>query len=513
MPQALVECIPNFSEGRRPEVVAAIIEAICGVNGVVLLDHSSDVDHNRTVVTFVGPPQAVEEAAFQGIAKAAELIDLNAHTGEHPRLGAADVVPFVPISGIRMQDCVEIARRLGRRVGEQLDIPVYLYEEAATRPERENLANIRKGEYELLKQEIGSNPARQPDFGPEAVGPAGAVVIGARQPLIAYNVYLNTSDVAAAKQIAKAVRHSSGGLRFVKGAGFLVDERAQVSMNLTNYRKTPVSRVVEMIRSEAARLGLAIENSELIGLIPQQALLDAAAWYLQLHDFDPNQVLEIRMQAAQGDEQVGSQPDTAFLDDLASSAPAPGGGSAAAYAGAMAAGLVAMVARLTVGKKNYKDVEDQMWAVAEQAEQLRARLTAAVEQDAAAFNAVMAAFKLPKGTDEEKSVRQGAIQQATLGAAEVPLSVAEKAVSVLDLAEKAAAFGNTNAITDAGTAAAMARACLIGAGLNVRINLTSLHDTQRVKEINARLLDMENKAVALEEKIRAAVSQRGGIDG
>ncbi|MBW8011396.1 MAG: glutamate formimidoyltransferase [Chloroflexi bacterium] len=511
MSNQIVECIPNFSEGRRLEVVSAIIEVITQVDGVTLLDHSSDSDHNRTVVTYVGPPKAVEEAAYRGIAIAAELINLNKHTGEHPRLGATDVVPFVPISGVSMLDCVEIARRLARRVGDELKIPVYLYEEAATMPERKNLAKVRKGEYELLKKEIGSKPLRKPDFGPSKLGPAGATVIGARPPLIAYNVYLNTEDVSIAKKIAKAVRHSSGGLHFVKGAGFLVDGLAQVSMNLTNYRKTPIFRVVEMIRREAARYGTLIEKSELIGLMPQSALFDSAAWYLQLNDFEQDQVLEVRMQSQQSEGETGSKLETTFLDGLAAGTPTPGGGSAAANAGAMAAGLVAMVARLTVGKKKYKHVEEHMWAVIEKAEKLRADLTGAVERDSAAFGGVMTAFKLPKGNDAEMAVRDEAIEQATLHATKVPLDVAAKSVEVLELASQVAEEGNTNAITDAGSAAALARASLSGAGLNVRINLKSLNDKAKVRRISKEIKTLDKQAAKFEKKMRAALSERGGL--
>ena len=511
MPQTIVECIPNFSEGRRPEVIEAIIAEITQVDGVTLLDHSSDEDHNRTVVTFVGSPNSVEEAAYQAIAKAAELIDMNKHSGEHPRIGATDVVPFVPISGVTMQECVELSRRLAKRVGEQLSIPVYLYEEAATRPERKNLAKIRKGQFETLKREMGKEPPRKPDFGPEKITKAGATVIGARNPLIAYNVFLNTADVAVAKDIAKAVRHSSGGLHFVKGVGFLVDGRAQVSMNLTNYRKTPVHRVVEMIRQEAGRHGKLIEESELIGLIPQQALIDSAAWYLQLHDFDDQQVLENRMITGQGGDAAGIQPDTSFLDELASSAPTPGGGSASAYTGAMAAGLVSMVARLTVGKKKYKDVEERMWEIIEQAESLRAELTAAVDEDAQAFDAVMAAFKLPRGTDEEKDARAQTIQSATQRAAEVPLATGKKAVEVMQLAVEAAELGNTNTITDAGTASAFARAALTGAALNVRINANSLKSNTVVRKLTKELAGLEKQAPKLEKQIQAHLKERGGI--
>ncbi len=293
--QPLIECVPNFSEGCRPEVVQAIVETMRRP-GVSLLDVESDADHNRSVVTLVGEPEALLEAVFQGIAQAARLIDLDVHRGAHPRLGATDVVPFVPVRQATMADCVQLARRLGQRVGDELGLPVFLYEAAATRPERVNLADVRRGEYEQLKSEIGVNPARAPDFGPAQVGPAGAVIIGARAFLIAFNAYLNTDQVEVAKKIAKAVRHSSGGLRFVKALGLLVDGRAQVSMNLTDFTQTPIHRAVEMIRSEAARYGCAIERTELVGLIPQQALLDAAQWYLQLDHFTPEMVLENRLE-------------------------------------------------------------------------------------------------------------------------------------------------------------------------------------------------------------------------
>ena len=291
----IVECVPNFSEGRRKEVIDQIAEAIATAPHVHVLDVQSDADHNRTVVTFVGEPGAVEEAAFRGIEKAAELIDMNLHRGEHPRLGAADVVPFVPIKGVTMEDCVAIARRLGERVGRELDIPVYLYERAATRPERQNLAEVRRGEYEEIKAEIATRPEREPDFGPRRVGKAGATAIGARPPLIAFNVYLNTDDVEVAQAIARAVRHSSGGLRYVKALGLLVKGKAQVSMNLTDYRRTPVHRVMEMIRREAERYGVSVVESELIGLIPNEALVEAAEFYLQLGGFSSHQILENRL--------------------------------------------------------------------------------------------------------------------------------------------------------------------------------------------------------------------------
>lgn len=499
MPQ-IIECIPNFSEARRPQVVEQIVAAAASVAEISILDRSSDTDHNRTVLTFAGTPAGVEEAAFRAIAKAAELIDMNVHTGEHPRMGATDVCPFVPISGVTMDDCVAIAKRLGERVARELNIPVYLYEAAAQRPERTNLENIRRGQYEGIKAEIETNPARLPDFGPAKLGSAGATVIGARAPLVAYNVYLTTDDVAIAKTIAKAMRQSSGGFRFVKAAGFLVDGRAQVSMNLTDYRQTPLARVVETIRREAARYGVAIHHTELVGLIPQEALTNAAIWYTQLDQFTPEQVLETRLYAAQ-------KPQPNFLDELAAATPAPGGGSAAAYAGAMGAGLVTMVAGLTLGKKKYAEVEGQMQAILAEAESLRAELTAGVAEDAAAFEAVMAAFKLPK----EIAARSAEIEKATLQAARVPLQAAVKAVRVMELAAQAAASGNLNAISDGASGAAMARAALTAAGTNVRINVNSLAEKALGNSLLVELKALETRATEIEAEIHQTLETRGGF--
>jgi len=506
MPTSLVECIANFSDARRPEVIEAIIQAIRSVPSVSLLDRHSDLDHNRTVLTFVGPPERIGEAAYQAIARAAELIDLNHHTGEHPRIGASDVVPFVPITGVTMQECVEIANQVGKRVGEELQIPVYLYEEAAIRPDRKNLEDIRRGQYEGLKEEIGVNPERKPDYGPTRLGPAGATVIGARQPLIAFNVYLTTDDVSIANQIAKAIRNSSGGLRYVKGLGLLVEGRAQVSMNLTNFRRTPVARVVETIRREAARYGVAIHHSELVGLIPQEALVEAARWYLQLDQFEPEQILEQRLAQVLADEQG---PD--FLQALADGTPTPGGGSAAAYSGAAAAGLVGMVARLTIGKKKYAEVETRMQAVLEEAEQLRADLTEAVREDAAAFEAVMAAFRLPKDNTEQQAQRNVAVEQATLAAAQAPLQVARKALRVLELAEQVVRLGNLNAISDGATSAALAKAALTGSGYNVRINVIGLKDQSAAQDLLDQIAGLDQKAAGIELKVRGLLVERGGM--
>ena len=508
MPSSLVECIPNFSEARRPEVIEAIVTAISAA-GVTVLDRHSDSDHNRTVITFVGTPEAVEEAAFLGIRKAAELINLDEHTGTHPRIGATDVVPFVPISGITMEDCVAMARHVGERVGTELNIPVYLYEEAATQPDRVNLENIRRGQYEGLKAEIETNPDRKPDFGPSLLGPAGATVIGARHPLVAFNVYLNTSDLEVAKEIARALRQSSGGYRYVKALGMLVEGMAQVSMNLTNFRQTPVFRVVETIRREAARYGVLIHHSELVGLIPQDALLDSAVWYMQMDGFKADQVLEQRLYsvASQSSPEGGSS----FLDDLAAATPTPGGGSGAAYTGAMGAALVAMLARLTIGKKKYASVESQMIEILKLAERLRHELFAAVAEDSAAFEGVMAAFKLPKDTPEQENERVLAIENATLLAAQVPLKVAHKSVIVMALAERAVKLGNLNAISDGASGAAMARAALTSAGYNVRINLEGMADKSAGDSLLSQLQSLEEKADKLEKDLQKSLQERGGF--
>lgn len=513
MPKPIVECIPNFSEARRSDVVTKIIQSIESVDSINVLDQHSDMDHNRTVVTFVGPPEAVEEAAFQAIAKAGELIDLDNHQGEHPRIGATDVVPFVPIADVTMVECVEMARRLGKRVGETLKIPVYLYEDAATQPDRVNLEDIRRGQYETLKREIEADPNRKPDFGPAKLTSAGATVIGARQPLIAFNVYLDTSDVAIANKIARAIRHSSGGLRFVKSMGILVEGRAQVSMNLTNYRRTAMARVVEMIRREAQRFGVQIHHSELVGLIPNQALVDAAVWYMQMDQFEPDQILESRLfdSMTHPVDERGAVHESHFLDDLASGEPTPGGGSASAFGAAMAASLVAMVGRLTVGKKKYADVEGEVWQLIEEATGLQQAMKEAVAKDADVFEAYMKARRLPRDTEQQKSDRIQAIQAASINAAEVPLHVARNALTIMRLGLKIAELGNVNAITDAGTAVAFAAAAIAGAGLNVRVNLLGLEKEADPSQMLNELRRIEKQAEKIEADLRIVLNERGGL--
>jgi glutamate formiminotransferase / formiminotetrahydrofolate cyclodeaminase len=506
MANPLVECIPNYSEARRPAVVEAILASIRAVSGVHILDRHSDLDHNRTVVTMIGAPAAVEEAAFQSIKKAAELINLDQHSGAHPRIGATDVVPFVPIADITMNECVEIARRLGKRVADELAIPVYLYEDAATRPERQNLEYIRKGQYEGLKEEILTHPDRSPDFGPNRLGTAGATVIGARQPLIAFNVYLTTNELAIAQKIAKAVRNSSGGLHYVKAMGVMVEGRAQVSMNLTHYRLTPIARVVEMVRREAERYGTGVHHCELVGLVPQDALIDAAVWYTQLDQFEPAQILESRLYEGM------AAPATDFLDDLASASPAPGGGSAAAHTAAAAAALVAMVGRVTVGKKKYAAVEEQMLPMIEQAEKLRARLTAVVKEDSASFTAFIAATKLPKETPEQVKVRDSAIEKATLYAASVPYETVKLSYEVMKLAVQAAELGNLNAISDAASAVHLAQAAIQSAGLNILVNIKNLKVPALAADLVHGLHEHEHLAARLEDKCKEIIQNRAEID-
>lgn len=505
MANPLVECIPNFSEGRNPEVVEQIVEAITSVEGVKLLDCHSDIDHNRTVLTFLGAPPAVKQAAFQAIQKASELIDMDKQQGAHPRIGATDVVPFVPIRDISMSECIQMAHDLGSKVAESLGIPVYLYEAAAARKDRVNLENIRRGQYEGLKEDIGKNPERKPDFGPEKLGKAGATVIGAREPLIAYNVYLTSDDVSIAKKIARTVRFSSGGLRFVKAMGVLVDGLAQVSMNLTNFRKTPIALVFETIKREAQRYGTAIHHSELVGLIPQEALVDAAVWFTSMDQFESDQILENKLE---GNTAGTTETGYSFLDDLASSEPTPGGGSAAAFTAAEAAALTAMVARLTVGKKKYAEVEAEMRKTLTKVEDLRMKLTAMIEKDAEAFNAVMQAYKLPK----QKEDRGRAIASATIEAARVPLKTAQLALEVIRLASGAAEKGNVNAITDAWSSVTLAYSAISSAGANVRINLASLDEDENSLSIQENLAEVESQAKDIRRKTGENIKKRAGLD-
>jgi glutamate formiminotransferase / formiminotetrahydrofolate cyclodeaminase len=469
----LVECVPNFSEGRDKAKVDAIVEAM-KVPGVYLLDREMDADHNRCVITLVGEREAIQEAAIRGVGKAAELIDLTQHQGAHPRMGAADVVPFIPLDGVTLEDCVAMAKHVGAEIAKRFAIPVYLYEAAATSPERQNLENIRRGQFEGIRAEIATNPARKPDFGDAKVHPtAGATVVGARKFLIAYNVFLNTTDVDVAKKIAKAVRASSGGFRFVKGAGFLVRGMAQVSMNLTDFEQTPIARVFEAVKREAARYGVMPVSSEIVGLIPKAALEQAAEWFLQVENFDSSLILENRLAAVMGGKtavgglRAGVEP---FIEQLAAPTATPGGGSAAAASGAMAAGLAHMVAAMSRGKKAYLQYEAQLSEAIARLATLREELKAAIDADAESYNVVMKAYRAARETDDGGVGVNAALKQAT----SVPLGVAECAAEVSRIADTLKPVTNPNMASDLTTGIALAGAAVAGALANVEINVGSM---------------------------------------
>ncbi|MCL1601656.1 MAG: glutamate formimidoyltransferase [Actinomycetia bacterium] len=512
----LIECVPNFSEGADRSVIDAITAEITAGDGAELLDVAPGVATNRTVVTFVGSPEVVEEAAFRAIAKAAELIDMTQHSGEHPRMGATDVCPFIPVEGATMEDCVEIAQRLGARVGSELGIPVYLYEHAAI-DLRRSLSEVRSGEYEGLAAREDA-----PDFGPALNAGAGATAIGARQFLIAYNVNLNTSDRRLAHQVASAVRtlgtatrnaagkiikdennktvFAPGRFQEVKGVGWYIDEydRAQVSLNLTDSSVAPMHEVFEACRQEATERGMRVTGSELVGLVPLEAMLAAGDHFLtaqgrttaipeadrvrmavvslgldEISDFDPNtKIVEYRFRGEQ--EGLITETVAGFIDVLSHDSAAPGGGSVAALAGALSAALSSMVASLTFAKQGMEDSRPTMEAAGRDAQSLKDWFLGAVDRDTAAFNSVLDAIRLPRTTDEDSALREAAMAVANLDATIVPLEVLERTIEALELALVAARDGNPNSVTDAGVAGVCALAAAEGASLNVRINLDGL---------------------------------------
>ncbi len=539
--------MPNFSEGRDQQVIDAIAASIQGVRDVKLLDVDPGRDTNRTVVTFVGPPEAVIEAAFQSIKKASELVDMRNHKGAHARMGTTDVCPFIPVAGLTMEDCVRLAHRLGKRVGEELGIPVYLYEEAATRPERRNLATVRKGEYEGLAEKL-MDPQWKPDYGPVAFNErSGATVIGAREFLIAYNVNLNTRDRKLAHDIALNIREAGrakrdangkiirdeqgqsvmvpGKLRACKAVGWYIDQYrlSQISINLTNYRITPPHVAFEVVREEARMRGLRVTGSELVGLIPKEAMLMAGRYYLrkqgrssgvpeadliriaaqslglgELAPFDPQEKI-IDYQVVSSGRTLVIKTVEEFVDEVSADSPAPGGGSVAALAGALSAALGSMVANLTHGKPGYERVWEEVEGLACQAQQLKGMFLQYIDADTLAFQHVMDAFALPKTCDEDKKRRAEVIEEATRGAACVPLDVMKASLESLAIARRVAEVGNINSVSDAGVAALCARAGLEGAALNVRINLSSLHDAEFVA---ASLRQVDEMCLAAETLYR-----------
>lgn len=508
---SLVECVPNFSEGQNAETIAAIRDAITSVDGTHVLDVSSDPSHNRTVITFVASLEAAVPAAFAAMKVAQQRIDLTRHKGEHPRIGATDVVPFIPLDGTTMDDCIALARKLGERVGRELGIPVYLYERAATRPDRENLADVRRGEFEGLRDDILVNDARVPDFGPRAVhATSGATAIGARPFLVAYNVYLGPeSNLPVAKEVAKAVRGSSGGLRYVKGLGLAVDGQAQVSMNLVDTEKTPMHRAYEAVRTEAAAYGVTPTWSEIVGLVPERVLLEAGARHVQLRGYSPSMLLERKVrEVVAGGEAVG-----AFVSRVASPTPTPGGGSVAAHVASLGAALAQMVTGLTIGKKKYASAESEMKELAQKATALRQQLSALVERDAEAYETVRAAYGLPSEPESAAAAKADAVRSALIFAAEVPLETARAAASVGEIASAVAERGNTNAVSDACVAALLAEAACKGAAWNVRINVASLDEPGKARgtELLSAVRQCIETASSHARKAEAAIERSVGV--
>ena len=502
--EALVVCVPNFSEGRRRDVIDAIVRAL-EVPGARVVYVQADPEHNRLDTTVVGPPDAVRRSALAGATVATRLIDMDRHSGGHPRMGAADVIPFLPLRGVTMDDCVELARSVARELSETLDLPVYLYDRAALLPERASLAEVRRGEYEGLRDAVARGE-RLPDFGPHAIGKAGATAVGARKALIAFNLYL-TGEEEQAKEIARAVRESSGGLPAVRAIGFAVPERGcvTVSMNLVDFEVTGLRAAFDAVAAEGAARGMEILDGEIVGLVPQAAISDEDIGYLRLEGFDgEHQVLE-RLMSAAG---IRSQAVEGFLASVASDVPTPGGGASAALAGATGAALIEMVARLTLGRKGYEGVQERMGALLAEAETARATLLELADRDASAFEGVMAAFKMPKETGAEKAARSAAIQQGYLSAATVPLEVAERAAALMELAREATAAGNASAASDGASAAQCLSAAVWAATYNVEINAAALKDGVKATELRDQVAALRAETAALLDATNRAFAER-----
>ncbi len=561
--QKLIECVPNFSEGRDQNVIRQITDAIESVDGVSLLDVDPGASTNRTVVTFVGSPDAAVEAAFRAIKKAAELIDMRKHKGAHPRMGATDVCPFIPVSNVSWEEVIACANRLAKRVGDELKIPVYLYEKAAKNESRSNLSVIRAGEYEGFFEKI-RQPEWKPDFGPDIFNEkSGATVIGVRDFLVAYNVNLNTRSVRRATSVAFDVRDQGrvktedgtpsgkpvldgngepvripGMLKHVKAIGWFVKEYgiAQVSMNLTNIEETPLHAAFDACCESAAKRGLRVTGSEIVGMVPKKCLVDAGRYFLrkqkwsegvsdeesidiairsmglsELKPFDPKEkVIEFKIESAEPKNSLAKMNLREFCNETLSDSPAPGGGSVAALMGALGASLGGMVANLSAGKRGWDDKLEYFsdWAV--KAQQLKDELLSLVDEDTAAFNKVMDAFALPKKAAEEKAARAAAIEQATKYAAEVPLKVMETASKSYDLLAEMAERGNPASVSDVGVGALATRACVEGAALNVRINLAQLKDEKFKGALEEKVRNVCAHSVAKFKEISQTVESKLG---
>jgi len=550
--EKIVECVPNFSEGKDKSVIDAISAAIKTVDGVKLLNAEPGADFNRTVYTFVGEPETVLEAAFQATKIGLALIDMTKHKGEHARMGALDVMPFIPIKGVTQEDCIKLSKKFGERMAKELGIPVFLYANSAKKPERVRLPDIRKGEYEALEEKF-KNPAFAPDYGKAVFVPkSGTTATGAREILIAYNINLDTNDKSIAGKIAGKIRTSGvlkkdkngekiigpdgkperipGKFKGVQAGGMMYDENiAQISMNLLNYKEVNLHDVFETCSEEAEELGAKVTGSEIVGLIPKESLVIAGKFYSekeqlnisnedelvsyaieklglsQLYPFKPEEKVIDYMVEETGP--LASKTIKGFLSETASSSPAPGGGSIAALSGALGTALSSMVCNLTIGKEKYKDVEKEIKEVLSKSEKLRKELTILIDEDTEAFNDVIKAFKMPKENDEQKEKRSNAIQQGYKTAAAVPLKTAETCEQILDIAKILAEIGNQNSITDAAVSALMAKAGVESAILNVRINLGSIKDEAFVEKISKELVELENSTERKTEEILKIVEK------
>jgi glutamate formiminotransferase len=527
--ERIVECVPNFSEGRKAETLARLVEAIESVGASVgMLDTHMDADHNRSVITFVAEPSLVVEAAVRAVALASELIDLREHTGQHPRIGATDVLPFVPVRGVTMEECVGLAHEAGERIARELEIPVFFYEQAARRADRVNLEDVRRRGFEQLREEIGVVAERAPDVGEARVHEsAGAVAVGARRLLVAYNINLRTDDISVARKIARAVRGRDGGLRYLKALGFKLGERglAQVSMNLVDFEKTELQHVFEAVRREAARWGVLVAGSEIVGLIPQRALDRCAEYFLQVENFSPDLVLENRIASALGrrrkvetqTEELAeldadrsarpSQPVEASAVAASTAASVSGGGEAAAHAGSLAAALGEMVARLIESQKRFQGVEKEVRDALQELTLLRARLADAAHEDAASFKRVLAARYLSKSSEEERRMRANAVEAALKGATTVPLEVAGVSVQVAELLETLAEIGDPKWLSDSATGAQLALAAVASARYNVLVNTAEIEDEEFTHEHRSRADDLLERARAVASRVEAMLME------
>lgn len=563
MKTRIIECVPNFSEGRDKNVIKSITDAIKSVKGINLLDVDPGEATNRTVVTFVGEPEAVVEAAFRGVKRAAELIDMRSHHGAHPRMGATDVCPLIPISGITLEECAELARKLAKRIADELEIPTYCYEAAAFTPERRNLAVCREGEYEALPEKM-NHPVKSPDFGDrpfdEKAARSGATTVGARDFLIAVNFNLNTTSTRRANAIAFDVREKGrpmreggkitgkplkdadgntimqpGTLKATKAIGWFIDEYgiAQVSMNITDISVTPLHIAFDEVCRAANARGLRVTGTEIVGLVPKRTLIEAGRYFLhkqqrstgisedeiirmavksmgldELTPFRPEEkVIEFMIAQKNAGKKLTDMTCTEFAEETASESPAPGGGSISAYMGALAAALGTMVANLSAHKAGWDDRWKEFSDQADRGHEILQQLLHLVDEDTEAFNRIMDAFKMPKSSEEEKAARAAAIEDATLYATRIPLSTMETACAVFPLLESMARTGNPASVSDAGVGAFAARSAVLGAQLNVRINAASLKNRDEADRLTARAAEIAAEAIAAEARVLEIVNE------